>query len=227
MNIEPIGWRPAAVAFGLSALCILHVPACGSGGGGATGNPDPPVIDPGGPFSTSIPAGRHLQDLNTGEQTQLCADIAMVDRAFLQTAVLNELTCRSLAIDTATGEAIDAGDAGPLSNEQLLAFCEQGYRSCTALAATEGLVRPCVLPLDPTCRSMPVTVGDLSACLNELAAAHPVETCVTSPTCSDTYGADAMTSQTRSPSLHAPNLPACTRLDRMCPPAALFFPCGI
>jgi len=175
--------------------------ACGSD---PQEQPDP-IVDPGGPFHTAIPGDRTISTLDPAEAQALCADLADAHRTFLDNAVVLELICREEADTVGKQTMSDGGD--------YQTACQARYDGCKVNLATSPLSWSCPLPA-ANCNA---TVLELSACLNEIAAATPLSLCVREPLC-DLAPPDPPPLPKAS---DLPPLPACVALNKDCPVSGL------
>jgi len=179
----------------------VSVMACGSD---PQKQPDP-IVDPGGPFHTAVPADRTISTLDAAEAQALCADLADAHRTFLEDAVVFDQTCR-----------VDADAVGRQTMSQggdYQTACQARYDGCKTNLATAPLSWSCPLPAS-NCQA---TVLELSACLNEIAAATPLSLCVRVPLC-DLAAPDPPPLPRTS---DLPPLPACVALNHDCPVSGL------
>jgi hypothetical protein len=157
-------------------------------------------------------------------------------------AVETQTTCRGLAAES-TQEELFGSDGGPDAAE----VCAGAYDDClNAEPPISGARFTCPIPIPigwpQTCDA---TVEDLSACLNEVAAANPIGVCVRAPDCDampwiDSGNAGVSTSYIDASHAEggssAPDaalgppasaFPACERLKRICPVVSGWaaFPC--
>src|SRR6185503_13194019 len=86
-----------------------------------------PIVDPGGPFHTDVPAGKRIGALDASEVASLCADLRAAHQTFLEEAVGVEVSCRVGAIDAANFAARNGGD--------FQTSCRASYDNCEAQAA--------------------------------------------------------------------------------------------
>ncbi len=202
--------RIAWLSFGL----LLAVVACGASGN----NPAAPVDagaavpDPGGPFMTSVAPDAPLASLDLIEGDILCRDLTAAFYGFLDGAVEQDTLCRQSAGETAADVTfgLDGGS-------DAAGICTSLYGPCVE---NNLLISPFFCPFpDPSNMPCTATVSDLSACLNEIASFDPVDACVKVPAC------DGGLVDAAAPS--PASLPACERLNRICPLAAqvAHFPC--
>jgi hypothetical protein len=174
------------------------------------------VPDPGGPFSTTVPANKPIGSLGLVEVDTLCRDVAKAYYSFLNGAVKIDSRCRVSASLLAQEEQSDPLlDGGGFT-------CDQAYDECVhAEPPTEPFMCWIPIPSDlPVPQQCDATVGDVSACINEIGALDPLGACVTGPAC------DGGTATASAPP-PASALPACARLYRICPALqnVAAFPC--
>jgi hypothetical protein len=175
--------------------------ACGSD---PQKQPDP-IVDPGGPFHTAVPGDRTISTLDPADAQVLCADLADAHRTFLEDAVVLEQICREEADSVGRQTMSQGGD--------YQTACQARYDGCKANLATASLSWSCPLPA-ANCNA---TVLELSACLNEIAAATPVSVCVRVSLC-DLAEPDPPPLPKAS---DLPPLPACVALNKDCPVSGL------
>ncbi len=204
----------APVRAGVAAVLLCGFVGCGSSDAPAS-NDGPPVPDPGGPFKASIASSLRIDTLTLAESDTLCRDIADAYYGFLAGAITTANVCGATAVTT-TSETSGLSDGGLDAG----GVCSTVYAECARMEPPAG---PFFCPI-PSPGHVPqpcdATVGDLSACLNELAASDPVAACRTSPTCD----AGAQTDVDAQPH---PAAPACDRVRRICLALGGFvtFPC--
>lgn len=218
----------------LLASCVLFIQGLSACSWEAAVS-DPPVPDPGGPFVSDVSPSRPLNELTVVESATLCRNLAAADLNFLAGAVVTTRSCRLISTLVAQQEHIFDPSL------EYHSYCQQHYDECVT-RPVQGY--SCRLPDTSASQSCGATLGDLSACLNEIAALDPVGVCVRDPDCNvipasarqgdggastDVDGAsaepDASTASRVAPPLSA--MPACARLYRICPAAQLLakFPC--
>ncbi len=189
----------------------------------------PPVPDPGGPFTTTVGANRPISALDPVEADTLCRDFGAAYRSFLGGAVATQNNCNSIATEVTRDSefGFDGGfDAGPLDAG---ALCSDLYDACANAEPPFSLFE-CPIPIPRTeTQTCDATVEDVSACLNEVAAAHPLGVCVHSPGCDAMPWLDASLSASSMDAMAPPAsaFPACQRLMEICPVVAGWaaFPC--
>jgi hypothetical protein len=174
--------------------------ACGSD---HQDRPDP-IVDPGGPFHTAVPGDRTISTLDPAEAQVLCADLVDAHRTFLDEAVVLEQICREEADAVGRQTVSQGGD--------YQTACQARYDGCKTNLATSSLWS-CPLPAS-NCNA---TVLELSACLNEIAAATPLSLCVRVPLCD--LAAPDPPPLPRTADL--PPLPACVAFNGDCPVSGL------
>ncbi len=190
--------RRVSLIVGVS-VCVM---ACGS-------NAPEPIVDPGGPFHTLVPGDRTISALNPADVQVLCADLVDAHRSFLSEAVIAEESCRE------TADAV--GRLAMSQGSDYQTACRTYYDDCEAMVAGRSTDWPCPLPASD-CHA---TVLALSACLNQIAAATPVSSCIRSALCDLTAGL-----QPPPKTADLPPAPACGVLDRDCPVLLTTYLCG-
>lgn len=196
----------------VDAILLCGLLGCSSP---SAANDGPPVPDPGGPFSSSVPSARRIDSLTLVESDVLCREIANAYYAFLQGAIETANVCGETAT-TVSSEQFQQSDGGVDAS----ALCTMAYERC---AGSQPTAAPffCPVPAPGSgSQACDATVEDLSACLNETAALDPVGMCRTSPGCP---GDASVYTDARS----RPATPACDRLRRICPvlDSVATFPC--
>jgi hypothetical protein len=188
-------------SFSLIAGLCTGATACGS-------HDPPPIVDPGGPFHTLVPGDKTISALNPAEVQVLCADLVNAHESFLYEAIAGEESCRETS-DAAGRMAVSQGG-------DYQTACQSYYDDCKA-NLTSSPSWFCPLPASD-CRT---TVLALSACLNEVAAATPVSSCVGTPLCD-------LTAPRQPPPKTAdlPPTPACAVLNQNCPSLPMGSLCG-
>jgi hypothetical protein len=164
-----------------------------------------PIVDPGGPFHTVIPGDRMISTLDPADTQVLCADLVDAHRSFLDDAVVLEQICREEADSVGKQTAAQGGD--------YQTACQARYDGCKANLATASISWSCPLPAS-ACQA---TVLELSACLNQIAAATPLSLCARVPLCDVTEPDPPPLPKTSD----LPPLPACVALNRDCPVSGL------
>jgi len=170
----------------------------------------PPIADPRGPFEAELAPDRPLADLSVTDCAEVCGELGSAAVTFLDGAVAIDKRCAARAEELT--RALDAS-----TDDARAAHCAELYARCKVDEAQ----RPgYVCPLAHPPQRCTATIADLSACLNQLAAAVPVSACVTWTACGNSEGAPPQHSR---PVNH--DVPACVRLHRICPDLAIPYPC--
>ncbi|HEX2660183.1 MAG TPA: hypothetical protein VHU40_17995 [Polyangia bacterium] len=174
------------LVFSLAVLTVAVTKGCDS---------SPRVYsDPGGPFHTDVSATHSISLLDPAESGQLCSDL--IAFGLVSTSALDtESVCRSVAIEVAP--AVTGGD--------FQTNCQEIYAECKAMGSYTPV---CPLPL-PDCHA---TVGDLRACIDEIAAATPLESCLTIPSCEQIVPGQPIPYRTEPATSSLPPTPACERV---------------
>jgi hypothetical protein len=129
----------------------LVAAATGCGGGGSSGG----SLD-GGPtaFPTSVPSGKRINQLTSGELATLCADAQAFWTMQLASPTYGLALCRLSADTTALG-------ANLATQGELQARCMTEYQSCTASPPTGGSGSVNCGNFLPTCA---ITVAEYTNC---------------------------------------------------------------
>jgi len=122
-----------------------------NGTGGGSGN---------GTFSTSVPSTTKLNNLSSGQATQLCSDFTSY-----ATSTLTPDFCRESGL-------LGALLGGGTTDAQLQAACTAAYNNCLASdgGATTTMCDPTMLASNSGSSTCTATVGDLTSCLNDSTA---------------------------------------------------------
>jgi hypothetical protein len=206
--------REKAFLFRLVPILAVVAAACGS-------TPPALILDPGGPFQTTVAATETISQLTTSDVQQLCKDLTTAYGTFLTGGLTAETTCRIAGVEAAASST-DGGtyqeDAGTYQ-----ANCQATYETCKQELSDDPIGYLCPLPA-ANCNA---TVELLSACLNEIASGEPSQMCIGFSTCNMISEGQPAETQTPPPRLaDLPPLPACLRLHQQCPPLDFAYPCG-
>jgi hypothetical protein len=152
-----------------------------------------------------VPSDRTISTLDPADAQVLCADLVDAHRTFLEDAVVLEQTCRVDADAVGRQTASQGGD--------YQTACQARYDGCKMNLSMASFGWSCPLPAS-NCNA---TVLELSACLNEIAAATPLSVCVRVPLC-DLAAPDPPPLPKTS---DLPPLPACVAFNHDCPVSGL------
>ena len=157
--------------------------------------------DSGGGFSTSVPSSQQLGSLSDADTTKLCNDIKSYQTSL--NSQLKALSCK-------TSGLFGAAFAQPATDAEAQSACKTAYDKCVAAPAQSDGDDACT----PPPASCTATVGELTACMNDLPG-YITSASNAIPSCASLKLSDLMSTTDPSDSVKEPA--SCTSYEAKCP----------